>query len=348
MKKYIQIYTLFLILVFCTSCKQNQTEGKKIIITPETQGVITYHGPQWITRNIIQDRKGNIWIATFDGVYRYDGKSFTNITSKVIPTRFFSILEDTEGNLWFGSIGSGVYRYDGKSFENFTTNEGLLNNEVTSIYQDKKGNIWFGVSGGASCYDGNSFRNYIIDGNNMKEDRTGKTFQNRRPYEINSIIEDKKGKLWFATRGNTFRYDGKTFSVFAHNDKPFKNVRSVIEDKKGNIWLGGADGLWRYDGSNLSNFTKKFVGSIIEDKKGNILTSSGSVTGEKDWTLSRYSEKSLSNKIAIVPEILKSKEISVFGILEDYDGNIWFGTMNGVYRYDGKTITDFKTKELLK
>ncbi len=33
------------------------------------------------------------------------------------------------------------------------------------------------------------------------------------------------------------------------------------------------------------------------------------------------------------------------GILEANDGSIWFGSINGVYRYDGKTITDFKSKE---
>ena len=49
----------------------------------ESKDVISSHGPKSITRNIIQDRRGNIWIAAFDGVFRYDGKSFTNITSKI-------------------------------------------------------------------------------------------------------------------------------------------------------------------------------------------------------------------------------------------------------------------------
>ncbi len=73
--------------------------------------------------------------------------------------RFF-FLEDSKGNLWFGSIGSGVYRYDGKSFRSFTNRNGLANNDVHSIYEDKKGNIWFGTEGGASRYDGKSFRNF--------------------------------------------------------------------------------------------------------------------------------------------------------------------------------------------
>jgi ligand-binding sensor domain-containing protein len=259
MIRYIDKYVLFLMLSFCTSCGQNQAEGKKIIINSENKGVITPYGPKWITRNIIQDRKGNIWIAAFDGIFRYDGKSFTNITSKVSSARFFSVLEDRKGNFWFGSIGSGVYYYDGKSIQNFTTRDGLAGNSVTCIYEDKTGNVWFG----ASRYDGKSFRNFTTKDGLSNND-------------VNSVIEDKTGKFWFATRGDTFVYDGKTFAVFTHDGKPFTNVRSMIEDKKGNIWLGGADGLWRYDGSTFTNFTQKFVGHIIEDKKGNIWTSSES------------------------------------------------------------------------
>jgi streptogramin lyase len=328
-------YALFLMIAFCTSYGQNQTEGKKIIINSENEGVITSYGPKWITRNIIQDRKGNIWIAAFDGIFRYDGKSFTNITSKVSSARFFSVLEDKKGNLWFGSVGSGVYLYDGISFQNFTTVDGLVNNRVTCIYEDKAGNIWFGTESGASCYDGKSFQNHRLNGG------------------VNSIIEDTTGKFWFATTGNTFVYDGKAFTVFTHDGKPFTNVRSIIEDKKGNTWLGGSDGLWRYDGRTFTNFTQKFVGDIIEDKKGNIWTSSESAhspawvaseTGNiQAWAISRYDGKSLFNKRPTVTEI--TNKGMIFGILEDDKGSIWFGGFDGVHRYDGKTITDFKDKE---
>jgi len=331
-------YALFLMIAFCTSCAQNQSEEKKIIINSENKGVITSYGPKWITRNIIQDRKGNIWIAAFDGIFRYDGKSFTNITSKVSSARFFSVLEDSKGNLWFGSIGSGVYYYDGKSFTNFTTGDGLINNRVGCIYEDKAGNIWFGTENGASRYDGKSFRNYRLNGS------------------VNSIIEDKTGKFWFATTGNTFVYDGKAFTVFTHNGKPFTNVRSIIENTKGNIWLGGNDGLWRYDGNTFTNFTQKFVGDIIEDKEGNIWTSSesaaspawdGSLTGNiQSWALTRYDGKSLADKKPTVTEV--TNKGMIFGILADDKENIWFGAFDGVHRYDGKTITDFKGKEVRK
>lgn len=360
MKKRTQIYVLFLTFVFCTSCNaQNKTELPKDNIKPETKDVITYNSPSTISRNIIQDRKGNIWIAAFDGVFRYDGKSFINMTSEVTSARFFSVLEDRKGNLWFGSIGSGVYYYDGKSFQNFTTKEGLLNNEIVCIYEDKIGTIWFGANGGVSRYDGKSFRNYLMNGDSFMEDRTGISISNQRPMnEINSIIEDKTGKFWFGTRGNTFVYDGKTFTTLTHNGTPFGNVRSIIEDTKGTIWLGGSSGLWRYDGSIFTNFTQNFVGYIYEDKNGNIWTSS-QIAKDGRWTLSRYDEKSLSTSLYInspfikptVTEIKSKYEDNkgmIFGILEASDETIWFGALDGVHRYDGKTITHFKSKESRK
>jgi ligand-binding sensor domain-containing protein len=280
-------------------------------------------------------------MAAFDGIFRYDGKSFTHVTSKVSSARFFSILEDSKGNFWFGSIGSGVYFYDGKSFQHFTTKEGLLNDEITCIYEDKAGNIWLGVNGGASRYDGKSFRNYIMNGEFMMEEKTGKTFPNftRPPNEVTSIIEDQTGKLWFGTRGNTFVYDGKTFTKATINfSKSFTNVRTIIQDKKGNIWLGGNNGLWRYDGRTFTNLTGNFVGYIHEDKKGNIWTSSETAQG---WVLSRYDAKSLSTAKPTATEINPNEGRMLFGILEANDGSIWFGA-DGVYRYDGINITDFK------
>ena len=341
-------------IVFCSFCNaQNKTELPTGDTKSETKDVITYHGPNNISRTIMEDRHGNIWFSSWEGIFRYDGKSVTNITNKVSSARFFSVLEDRKGNLWFGSIGSGVYYYDGKSFQNFTTKDGLVNNEIGCIYEDKTGNIWFGVNGGASCYAGKSFRNYMMNGDFMTEDRTGKTFPDftRPPNEVNSIIEDKTGKFCFGTRGNTLVYDGKTFTVFTNKDgKAFNNVWSIIEDKKGNIWLGDNDGLWRYDGSTFTKVTERGASAIIEDKKGNIWTT-GSVNppGGRVWALSRYDQKSLYNKKPTLTEIMSINGTGALcGILEANDGSIWFGSlgpMSGVYRYDGKTITDFESKE---
>jgi len=336
MVKYVKLFALFLLIVFYSFCNaQNKTE-----LPTE---VITSHGPNTSVRIIRQDRKGNIWLASNEGSIRYDGKSFTNITGKLSLDRFFSVLEDRKGNFWFRNYGSGVYYYDarlndevrqGKSFQHFTTKEGLVNDRVFTIYEDKNGNIWFGTIGGVSRYDarlndevgqGNSFRNFT-------------TKEGLSNTDVTTIIEDKTGKFWFGTRGNAFVYDGKTFAIFTHEGKTVTNVWLIMEDKKGNIWLGG-NRLWRYDGSAFTQIDQMGAGVIIKDKKGNVLTSIGG-------PIFHYDEQSLSDKkphVTVIKTKYEGRRNLPFGMLGANDGSIWIGSDR--YSYDGKTLTDFKSKE---
>jgi ligand-binding sensor domain-containing protein len=344
--KYFLVYTLFLILIFCTSCGgQNQTNPPQDNFRKEHNGISesqlkeadTSRVPMGQVRNIKQDRNGNILIAAgWGGVLRYDGKSFTNLTSKLGSQRFWDVLEDRRGNLWFASVDSGVYYYNGKSFQHFTTREGLANNAVMCIYEDKAGIIWLGTGGsGVSRYDGKSFQNF--------------TTKDGLPHNITTIIEDKTGKLWIGTRGEAFVYDGKTFITLTHEGKAFYNVWSIIEDKTGNIWFGEnggrAKGLWRYDGSVFTKVSQSVVYAVIEDKKGNIWTTGEINPNGRVWALSRYDQKSLYNKMPTVTEIKSGGFMEFLALFEANDGSIWFGAAGGVYRYDGKTFTDFKSKE---
>jgi len=353
MKSNSQIYALFLMLVFCTSCKgQVKTDLPKEKIKSETKDVSTSYGPNTSVRTIKQDRKGNMWLVSIEEVIRYDGKTFTNLTNKVGSHRIWDVLEDRRGNIWFATIDSGVYYYNGKSFQHYTTGEGLASNSVFDIYEDKAGIIWFGTGGGASRYDGKSFRNFkmnvpppVIQTDSIHVSGHHKQLQHPELYwmvnetnnRVHTIIEDKTGKFWFGTWGYASVYDGKTFTtITSKNGKPFTKVRSIIEDKKGNIWLGGGGGLWRYNGTTFTQFTKNSVGYVYEDRKGNIWTSSESDNGEV-WALSRYDQKSLYNKKPTVTEIMSGGN-GLFGILEARDGSIWIGASDGVYRYDGKTV----------
>ncbi len=344
--KYTHAYTLFLMFVFCISCKgQNITNVPQDNFSKEPYSesqlkensagnlavslAATSKVPVSMVRNVKQARNGDILIASYLVVFRYDGTSFINISSEISSPRFSSfwdILEDRKGNLWYGTRDSGVYYYNGKSFQHFTTKDGLASNTALHIYEDKAGIIWFG----ASRYDGKSFRNFT----------TKDGFPSN---SIRLLLEDKTGKLWFGAQGeNMFVYDGKTFTVLKNKGgKAFNNVWSIIEDKKGNIWFGDVDGLWRYDGMSFTNVSQRGAYAIIEDKKGNIWTTGTVING--DWALSRYDEKSLYNKEPIVTEIM-SQRAMLLGLLEANDGSIWFGSGGGVYRYDGKTITDFKSK----
>jgi ligand-binding sensor domain-containing protein len=125
----------------------------------------------------LQDKNGNIWFSNWDGVYRYDpsaslrtgpsaplrtgSQSFTGLTKKdgLSGDMVARIIEDKNGNLWFG--GAGLSRYDGKSFTRFTTKDGLPNLGVWSILEDTSGNLWVGTrENGLYLFDGKTFITY--------------------------------------------------------------------------------------------------------------------------------------------------------------------------------------------
>ncbi|MCB0559731.1 MAG: hypothetical protein KDD09_12350 [Phaeodactylibacter sp.] len=96
--KYAQVFLFLFSFVFITSCngqketglsKDNTSQPKQSEIKlpdndpyfVETQEITTSHGPGSITRNVMQDSKGNLWFATWEGIIRYDGNTFANFTN---------------------------------------------------------------------------------------------------------------------------------------------------------------------------------------------------------------------------------------------------------------------------
>ncbi len=112
MIKYADKCALLLMLVFCTSCGQNQTNVPKDNIYSQPKNIISSYGPNLMVRNIKQDRNGNILIAgsntsVFGDVFRYDGKSFTNPQVNWVRTdfgMFWKIDEEIFGSVAFYSI----------------------------------------------------------------------------------------------------------------------------------------------------------------------------------------------------------------------------------------------------
>ncbi len=244
-----------------------------------------------------------------------------------------AILEDSHGNLWFGTGGGGVSMYNGETFTHYTEKEGLSNNQVWSILEDKNGNLWFGTWGGGVCmYNGESFTHFT--------EKEG--LSNNR---IRSIMTDRFGDLWFGTWGGGMsRYDGEAIMHLTENEGLSNNyVQSMLEDHNGNLWFGTRDaGVSRFDGATFTYFTEKDglsdnnVLAILEDSQGNFWfgTRDGGVNKYDGLTFTHLTEK----------EGLGSNEVN--SIFEDSRGNLWFSTVGaGVSMYDGKTITHFTDKQ---
>lgn len=325
-----------LVLHLSVSC--NHAAGQTVAGKPfdqyfvESKDIVSKYGPDHITREMLQDKRGNIWFATWKGIVRYDGTYFTNYTLKEDLIRFhvFSCYQDKKGNLWFGMPRGGVYRYDGKSFKLLTTEDGLGGNSVECIREDNNGNIWFATDYGATKYDGKTFMNF--------------TSANGLCYDyVSAIMVDKKGQLWFGTQRGISIYDGKSFRTFNDNaGRSLGNITSLLEDKKGNIWIGKMDGLTVYDGKSITNYlADRLTYYIIQDTQGNIWFTHSEVnkfdSTIPNQVLYKYDGKSFIK----VDEKHGGNDFQIFGKMVDNAGNLWFGTMHGPCKYDGKSFTYF-------
>ncbi|MBP6658754.1 MAG: hypothetical protein KA284_12920, partial [Bacteroidia bacterium] len=192
-----QFWSLVTIILFTLGCNAQDKHNDSILKTDhyfiESTDTFSADGPDHIVRDLLQDKNGMFWFASWLGIISYDGKVFTNHTLKsgLIHFHVVSVFEDSKGNLWFGTARGGLYLFDGKEFKLFTTNDGLADNTVLCYAEDRSGRIWMGTEQGLSCYDRNAkgskpFTNYT-------------TAHGLNDNYVGAILCDHSGKLWIGT-----------------------------------------------------------------------------------------------------------------------------------------------------
>jgi ligand-binding sensor domain-containing protein len=300
--------------------------------------------------------------------------------NNIKPNEVRKIMQDKAGNIWFGVVGPIVYRYDGKNITPIKVmickDDNDLSYGINTIYQDTKGNIWFSNGGCGYCHgsyrlEAANAHHACITGNckhdllNAKdaknhEDEIHRLFAevkskgNKNHLSISSILENKKGNIWFAVGDSgVYKWDGKMLVQISGIDNFNKGfVMELFEDSHGNIWMPTGEsgmniaynnGIFMYDGKEIKHvlkrggFSPSISNSIIEDNAGKIWITDGFKGG-----VYCYDGNTFINTIA--SDSLKDKHITT--ITKDTKGNLWFGAYDmGIYKFDGKTVTCFTKVE---
>jgi ligand-binding sensor domain-containing protein/signal transduction histidine kinase len=363
--KYIFLFSLF------TGIISAQNSDLKFEHLSVEQGL-----SQSTVHSIIQDKQGLIWIATEDGLNRYDGYNFYNYgndkeDSTSLPNNYVrTVIQDKDGNIWAGTNnGLGVLtlledpknKRPKEGFINYFNDPNdslsLSNNEIRCMYQDKFGVIWVGTSKGLNTVimDSDSM-NYSDDLGKVKfkhsafnsvfSEATSKSF-------ISAITEDGNGNLWFGTMGKGLmvfnRQTGQLVSYKSNSSDPgtigSNFIIRLFTDHAGRVWVGTyAGGLNRFD-----NTTKSFIRYLNEPGNPNSISENRiyGLADDQNGNLWVGTFSGGINKLNLKTNLFycySNNEQNPFSLSNDFvrcllidrSGNLWAGTNNGISKTDLK------------
>ncbi|HCZ34576.1 MAG TPA: hypothetical protein DHV26_01455 [Cytophagales bacterium] len=278
--------------------------------------------------HVMEDRKGNLWFSTFDGLICFDGQysQTFGVKNGLMADLVFYSFEDSKGNIWIYSGAKGISCYDGNRFTHY---KNMKLNAVgvggsSGFTEDKHGNVWMkNLVNGITRFDGKYFTHFT-----KKE--------GMRSNGVRGLMSDSKNRVWIGSRNGISIFDESKFIHLTKADGLNHDVVSCFtEDRKGNIWIGTDSGVAVYNGKSLVRFTKNnglsgdLVSDIEEDRNGNIWIS----TYESGVT--RFDGNTFT--VFGVQEGIADNKINNIAI--DKNGVCWFVSFKGVTCYHENNVT---------
>jgi ligand-binding sensor domain-containing protein/two-component sensor histidine kinase len=290
---------------------------------------------------VLNDKAGFLWLATDQGIYRYDGENLLMIMSEKFANGSKSMAEGRNGRIWVGTEGNGIMGIDYSSgtFIHMTTRQGLACDDVSQIFEDSHGLLWVAESSV-------SFRKGIdiIDINASRIKHIGKAEGLSTDY-VTSIAEDQNEAIWVSNLGGSGidildLKNSRVRYLNTCNGLKINAVTALLADKAGNIWMGSYNGklneinpqketITFYDsGQGLKN---NRVNSLMCDRKGNVWIGSG-----KYYTIGNGVEvlDPVGNRIKRINMGNGLSANDIEGIAEDKKGQVWIASVNGLNMCD--------------
>ncbi len=308
-----------------------------IIITP--QGI-----EMPAVNSLVTDRDGITWIGANNGLFSFDGKTFMpyQVSTEPNGSNVVSLFIDYESSLWLGTH-SGLFRFRGNGFVSYGTADGLKSNFIYGITKDHSGNIW-------ACSDLAGVFKY--DPNGIGE----KTFLNINKKsglasdKTKTCITTADGDVYIGTDNGLSKISKGTITNYHVSDGlNSETINSLMVDHKGNLWTAGGTGISKMENGKFKSFqipcepNAQFdVWSLFEDHAGKIWIGT--------YTHGLYSFEPQVEKFTEESSQLKIGAKDFFGICEDNNGRMFFGTLGGVFIYDangtnGKTTDSIKASD---
>jgi signal transduction histidine kinase/streptogramin lyase len=278
----------------------------------------------WI-RTLCEDREGNLWIGTGNGLValRLGKVAVVNPPDQWQGRAVLSLGGSRDGSLWVGTEGAGLYRLQKAQWTRFDIAEGVLNPFVWSVSEDAQGRIWAGTwGGGLFVQDGARFERVPGFG-----DVT---------LPVLALLHSKDGSAWIGTQAGLARYDSGKVEWYGRNKGLiYPDVRAVVRDSQGAVWfgmLGGGLGLLK-DGAvrqfrKVNGLSSDFVQCLKLDRNGALWI--GTFGGGLD--------RLKGGRFATIGTAQGLPSDVICDIEDDGRGNFWFSSHAGIFRASKKLL----------
>lgn len=322
------------------------------------------------------DHEHRLWVATFGGACRFDGKEFISYTRQNgMPTNFINnVFVDKENTVWFGTQ-SGLMKLVNKKLVAYPVSVKLKNNRVRSITQDGSGTIWFIIDNRLFKVSGNTGKEEIIQDINKEPLLCLGTDQGGRLYVsvhqkgiyyldkgkwMNLVSYPKNSVDFFVTKMQFDRTDKSRLLLLSFNGiysvkdgvlEPYqvklaKGIKepflSMEQDSAANLWIGTGNGAYYLDMKKQKS--THFVG--VNGLSDNAITDIYNDADNNLWLASQgnglYKYEGDHYVIFDRTQGLPNNEV-IWGIAKDRNNHILLGINGtGLFKYDGKKLSTVK------
>lgn len=284
---------------------------------------------------VVKDHLGFIWMATNDGLCRFDGPNLIKVyrksseesgsTVKLHSDNIRSLICDSKGILWIGTVSGGLTKF------NIVTNEwttyrhnkdditSISNDDVLTILEDSNHRLWVGTERGLNIFnqDRETFTRLPL---------TEKTKNSKNYKSILKVVKDQNGWIWVGTWAEglyLFLEDSaenelKFRRILLDSDKAANNVWTIYQDMDGRYWVGTHGG-----GLFLMNLPKD----------------ASNLARQQDWEPS--AQKYFIDDVH-APNLFSN---AIQDLKQDKFGNLWVGTAHGLYRIREEFLLELNKKE---
>jgi signal transduction histidine kinase/ligand-binding sensor domain-containing protein/CheY-like chemotaxis protein len=282
-------------------------------------------------RALAPDRSGGVWtVAGLDGPVRYWNDP-GSVPGAGRPQRAFDVLVDRQQRVWLTG-GGGLQVREEAEWSTWTTADGLVSDVTYSVAEDDDGRIWVGG---------------FLDGISVYDERSPVTYGARQGLAgaVWSVFQDRSGALWVGSldgvrlgigdSGPPNRFEMQT----ALNDSGWvvRGVFGFLQDLQGALWARSSTavmrrlrGTWEIvaDTDAVGRFQGNSDQCLLQDRHGTIWTASEAGAWRQHGDrFERFAEQEL-------PGIITS-------LFEDRAGNLWFGSVSRLTRWDGASFTHY-------